>query len=196
MAFEILDQLSVGIVLIDRCARVVFANGAARSMTTDDGPFRLNRRLIGAISAPSLDGFIRSAVDRRSGGAISLSAPDGRPLMVIVSPMRSRSAELGSSEGNGTHSVAAMVTLCDPDLPTRVPPVWLMDAYGMTLAEARVAFAASSGVKISDMARLLEVSPNTVKTHLRRVYEKTGVRRQAELARLMAMIGLTRDVAG
>jgi hypothetical protein len=40
-----------------------------------------------------------------------------------------------------------------------------------------------------------------VRTHLRRVYEKTGTSRQAELARLMATIGLARsetldDLAG
>jgi len=38
----------------------------------------------------------------------------------------------------------------------------------------------------------LNVSPNTVKTHLRKVFAKTGVGRQAELARLIASLDLLR----
>lgn len=67
-----------------------------------------------------------------------------------------------------------------------------MEAYGLTLTEARVALAVASGITISATARRLKVSVNTVKTHLRRVYEKTGTSRQAELSRLIATISLTR----
>jgi DNA-binding CsgD family transcriptional regulator len=55
-----------------------------------------------------------------------------------------------------------------------------------------VALAVSSGTTISDTARRLRISPNTVKTHLRRVFGKTGTSRQAELSRLMATISLAR----
>jgi DNA-binding CsgD family transcriptional regulator len=71
-----------------------------------------------------------------------------------------------------------------------IPLVCIMDAYGLTLAEARVALAASSGLTIPETAQRLSVSPNTVKTHLRKVFAKTGMSRQTELARLMASIGL------
>ena len=83
-----------------------------------------------------------------------------------------------------------MVMLCDPDRPSQVPAAWMMDAYGLTSAEVRVAVAASCGTTIADTARRLAISPNTVKTHRRRVFEKTGTTRQAELSRLMATISL------
>jgi DNA-binding CsgD family transcriptional regulator len=60
------------------------------------------------------------------------------------------------------------------------------------LAEVRVALAVASGAAISDTARQLKISPNTVKTHLRHIYEKTGTKRQADLCRLMATISLAR----
>jgi DNA-binding CsgD family transcriptional regulator len=37
-----------------------------------------------------------------------------------------------------------------------------------------------------EVAAGLGLSPNTIKTHLRRVFKKTGTHRQAELARLVA----------
>jgi len=63
-------------------------------------------------------------------------------------------------------------------------------AYGLTARETQVAVAIASGATIPDMVRRLEISVNTVKTHLRRVYEKTGTNRQADLSRLMATISL------
>nr|WP_283815780.1 helix-turn-helix transcriptional regulator [Bradyrhizobium lablabi] len=67
-----------------------------------------------------------------------------------------------------------------------------MDAFGLTQAEARVALASSSGKTMFETAQLLGLSPNTIKTHLRRVFAKTATGRQAELARLMASIGTMR----
>ena len=55
--------------------------------------------------------------------------------------------------------------------------------YGLTPAEARVALAASSGHTVGETAKLLNLFPNTIETHLRRVFAKTATARQAELAR-------------
>src|SRR5262249_3958379 len=85
-------------------------------------------------------------------------------------------------------AAAAMLLICNPDRPAQVPTAWMTDAYGLTPAEVRVALAVSSGATIRNVARQLKISVNTVKTHLRRVYEKTGTNRQAELSRLMATI--------
>ncbi|RZI39388.1 hypothetical protein EGT07_29235, partial [Herbaspirillum sp. HC18] len=40
-----------------------------------------------------------------------------------------------------------------------------------------------------ETAQSLNLSPNTIKTHLRRVFAKTATARQAELAGLIAAIG-------
>jgi len=89
--------------------------------------------------------------------------------------------------------VVAMVFVSDPARPLEMAAAWVMDAYGLTLAEARVALAASSGASIPKTAIRLNISPNTVKTHLRGVFAKTGANRQAELARMIASIGLIND---
>ena len=38
---------------------------------------------------------------------------------------------------------------------------------------------------VAEVAAALKLSPATVRTHLRHVFEKTGVRRQADLVKLM-----------
>jgi DNA-binding CsgD family transcriptional regulator len=86
-----------------------------------------------------------------------------------------------------------MVFIFDPANKNGIPVAWIMDAYGLTLAEAKVAVAASTNTTIAETANSLNLSPNTVKTHLRRVFAKTGINRQIELARLLTSMGLVRD---
>jgi DNA-binding CsgD family transcriptional regulator len=85
---------------------------------------------------------------------------------------------------------AVLLFIVDPANSAGIPLSWMMDGYGLTRAEAKVALAASSGLTIPETASRLGVSQNTIKTHLRRVFAKTGISRQSELARLTAAIGI------
>ena len=58
-------------------------------------------------------------------------------------------------------------------------------ARTLTDAERRVASAAALGISNAAVAQALGISLNTVKTHLRHVYHKLGVRRQSELVLLL-----------
>ena len=60
----------------------------------------------------------------------------------------------------------------------------------LTAAERRVTQAAASGLSTAEIAGELDISRNTVKTHLRRVYYKLDVKRQSELIILMNRVGL------
>jgi DNA-binding CsgD family transcriptional regulator len=189
MFLDVLDQLSVGIVLVDRNARVIFANAAAKSLSAENGQLRLDGSVTTTSSTRHLGELIRSVLGSTAVRTMSLPpSHSGRPLTVLVSSVRGEG--LNRSDVSSLRNTAALVVLCDPDRPAQIPPGWVMDAYGLTMAEARVALAMSMGTTTSGTARRLRLSPNTVKTHLRRVYEKTGTHRQAELSRLMATFGL------
>ena len=56
--------------------------------------------------------------------------------------------------------------------------------YGLTPAEARVLTSLLSGRTLAETATDLGIAANTVKTHLDRIFSKTGVSRQADLMRL------------
>jgi DNA-binding CsgD family transcriptional regulator len=59
-------------------------------------------------------------------------------------------------------------------------------AYGLTPAEARLLAALSEGERVADYADRAGIALSTAKTHLRALFEKTGVNRQADLMRLVA----------
>jgi DNA-binding CsgD family transcriptional regulator len=190
VALSIFDQLSVGVVLLDRSAKVVFANAAARALSEDGCSLHINSRVTSLSSeqASRLGNLIRSVLDGSSARTMSLPTGRGRPLMILASPVGGGDF----SDIPNQRAAAAMLLICDPDRPAQIPAAWMMDAYGLTLAEVRAALSVASGTTISHTARRLKISVNTVKTHLRRAYEKTGTRRQADLSRMIATIGLLR----
>ncbi len=115
---------------------------------------------------------------------------DGQLLTILVSSVRGR--DIGRFGDFGMRDAAVLLFIVDPVNRAGIPMSWIMDGYGLTQAEAKVALAASSGLSIPETASRLGLSPNTIKTHLRRIFAKTGTNRQTELARLMASIALLR----
>lgn len=71
-------------------------------------------------------------------------------------------------------------------LDTPSPPEAIAKAYKLTPTELRVLLAIVEVGGVPEVAEALGVSPETVKTHLGRLYEKSGVRRQADLVKLVA----------
>ena len=112
---------------------------------------------------------------------------DGRLLTLVVSSIRGK--DIGRLSDAGYKDAAVLLFVIDPANRRSIPLSQIMDAYGLTRAEARVALAASSGNTVIETAQLLKLSPNTIKTHLRRVFAKTATARQAELAGLIASVG-------
>jgi len=190
--YHVLDHLTVGVVLLDRRAQVVYANAAARRLDSASGAFCLRHARIEANAprqAQQLGKLIHAALHGMVGGAMSLPRPgDDRPLTVLVSSVRGRDIERFTNIG--LPDAAALLFFIDPADNARPPVAWLMNAYDLTAAEAKVALVTSSGMSVPQTADHLGLSTNTIKTHLRRVFAKTGASRQADLARLMASIGL------
>ena len=63
--------------------------------------------------------------------------------------------------------------------------VWFQKRYGLTPTEARIALFIAEGGSVAAFAERAGISPGTVRTHLKAIFEKTGVSRQASLAALL-----------
>jgi len=191
-AFDVLDRLSAGIILLDRRARIVYVNATARSLASNGGALRLHNATAATCSPPHsqrLARLISAALQGAPMGSMSVPRPgDGHLLTILVSSVRGqdidRFAEISMRDA------AVMLFIVDPANRAGIPVSWLMDAYGLTQAEAKVALAVSSGLGVPETASRLGLSPNTIKTHLRSVFYKSGTSRQTDLARLIASIGL------
>lgn len=182
-----LDALGHGIVLVDPRLRLVWANRAAdRILAVNDG-LSLSRGTVHGAS-PAITHALASLVNRvasrrRGRWAIRADRPSlAEPYVVFAAPLGT--AEHWPAAGGA----AAVLVITDPAARPGTSEALLSAIYELTPAEARVALTTAAGHGLGEAARILHLSQNTVHTHLQRVFRKLGVRRQAELSRLVARL--------
>jgi len=64
-------------------------------------------------------------------------------------------------------------------------PVLLSKLFGLAPSEAMLAIRLSEGATLRETARQLGITENSARTYSKRVFLKTGVRRQADLVRVI-----------
>jgi DNA-binding CsgD family transcriptional regulator len=188
---EILDHLDDGVILLDAQARPLFVNKAAEPLFAPGRPFRIGGGRILALRASDtvrLHRLVAScsseAIANEAGGQIFLHGLNhGAPLTAVVIPMRINVCWLLPFQ-----PVAMLFVKSSP--PRSLPhPEELRSRYGLTPAEAALAVEICAGTGLQAAANRRGVSLATARTHLARVFQKTGVGRQAELVRLIMQAG-------
>ncbi|TWS96631.1 helix-turn-helix transcriptional regulator, partial [Reyranella sp. CPCC 100927] len=121
-------------------------------------------------------------------GALQLEGAGPRdPAIAVVAPLRGRALQAVREEGMPQ---AGAVVFVSPRRAADMAPTVLAQLYGFSPAESRVALRIARGEPIPAVAAALGLSINTVKTHTRQIFDKTGVRRQAEFCGALAPLQL------
>jgi DNA-binding CsgD family transcriptional regulator len=81
--------------------------------------------------------------------------------------------------------IAAVAFVIDPLRRERPAEEVLRALYGLTPAECRVALLLGDGHAPRKIANMVGVTDNTVRSQIKSVFSKTGVKRQGELIRLL-----------
>lgn len=112
--------------------------------------------------------------------SIPLAATDQQPPMIVhVIPIRRAAQDLFAQ--------AAAIVVITPVVAADVPQADVLQGlFDLTPAEALVAREIGSGHSIEVAADILDRSRETVRSQLKNVLAKTGVRRQAELVALLS----------
>jgi DNA-binding CsgD family transcriptional regulator len=143
----------------------------------------LRRLVAAAVAGPGQ--AAGQAVDGAEHLCLSRPPPSRPPLIVAVLPL----GAAGASSMGLPPEAAALLLVTDPAKRPDPPPLSLLrEAFGLTRAEAEVAARAGQGEEVARIAEALGITPGTTRLHLHRVFEKTGVHRQAELALVLARL--------
>lgn len=184
---DVLDGLSTAICLLDADGRVVHANAACRQLFIDANLLAMvgdrivarntqADKIFRSLLEINLDGQAHSTGRRR----IELvTSADGQHYLIHALPLR--------RERSLPRDVAATVLLVQKAamVPSLVPGAIAL-AFRLTPSELRVLMAIVEIGGVPDIAAKLGIAETTVKTHLGRLFEKTGAGRQADLVKIAA----------
>jgi DNA-binding CsgD family transcriptional regulator len=186
---DTLDGLHAGAFLVDADGRLVHANTSANDMLNDGNVLHANGRLVAfdAKGDQELHDIFAAARDGDAalggkGVAVQLTARNGDRFVTHVLPLTTGARR---KAGVPYSAVAAVfVQRAGNDTPPSLDA--LAERYQLTPSELRVLIAIIDIGGVPEVAATLHLSQATVRTHLRHVFEKTGVRRQADLVKLIA----------
>ena len=185
---ETIDGLAAGVFLVDRDARIIHANPSGSAML-DDG--EVVKRIAGRLGV--IDGnahrdiaeaiAVAGDAEAKLGGlgtGIALSGPTGERYVAHVLPLAS-----GVRRSAAQYPAAiAAVFVRRPALDLTMPVASAARRYRLTPTEARVLRAVVEHGGIAPIAATLGITEATVKTHVQRLFEKTGTNRQVDLVKL------------
>jgi DNA-binding CsgD family transcriptional regulator len=130
--------------------------------------------------------LVARGIDAEWTGTVRVSRRSGRSaLVVLVTPLPAPFHPFAAALPRET---SILVQVLGGPAPSEAHAAAFGKLYGLTEAETRVAALIGSGHSTPQAAALLGLSAATVRTHLSHCFDKTGVRSQVELARLIALM--------
>jgi DNA-binding CsgD family transcriptional regulator len=184
------DGLGAGMFFVDARARIVHANASGHAMLAQGSLLRVvdGRLVPNDASAEQALSDVYARAERGDaavgvkGIAVPLLTLDGERHVAHVLPLTS-----GARRRAGTHyAAAAAMFVQKAALDTPSPQEVIGKIYKLTPTELRVLLAIVQVGGPAEVGETLGIAESTVKTHLHRVFAKTGAKRQVDLVKLVA----------
>jgi DNA-binding CsgD family transcriptional regulator len=186
---QILDQINTGVILIDEMGAYRCANIVAEEMLRMRNGLTLQPNALVARdhkTTKALERLIAETAAGGVGGTVPVPRETQDPLLILVYPLRGTIRDALTVPGRARQTVVLFIK--DPARGFSGPDSVLGPLFQLTPAEVRVALALGRSESVEAAAAILGRSINTVKTHIKRVYEKMGVGSHAELVQKIAKL--------
>ena len=181
-----LNLLPLGIFVVDQDAKVEFLNDRAAKLVAQRDGLLLNANGVVRAAGANLTNALHQAIAKActSGNvgaddlALSLSrTSEKRDLSVFIASSRS---------GDPAHQAQhAMIFVTDPEQPVEPSEKVLREMFDLTHAEARLVRALMQESELKDAAEAANITLQTARSYLKRIFEKTGTNSQAQLVKLV-----------
>jgi DNA-binding NarL/FixJ family response regulator len=181
---QALDVIAPAVMMVDRSAKLIHANkSAAKHLEKGNGFLLDNASIIrGARLADSnkLHDCIQNMFD--TGGlekrVLKLSSLDGETDFHAVL------VHLPNGDAVAKH---IMIVLHQGDNENYdFTHDMMKELFGLTPSESRLVIALSAGEKLDEAAVSAGLTISSARTYMKRIFEKTGVNRQADLVKMIA----------
>ena len=184
---ELLDATGLGVLQLDARGQIVVANDRARNLLRmSDGLFDEKGFLF--ARAPRDNDDLQALLNRAlppfgaqaAGGSMILNRPSGLPPLALhVNPVSRQETDFQ------VWPVAALVLLVDSASGADIDPAVAAAALNLTGMESRVAVLLTQGMSVREIAAATGRKESTIRSHVKHMFAKHGISRQADLVRLV-----------
>jgi DNA-binding CsgD family transcriptional regulator len=183
-----LELIRHGLIILAGERQVITLNSAAeRIFRAEDGLYMRSGRITATSTRAEheLHCAINNALASepstvRTGQSLTCARPSGkRPYVIHVLPSHRQDAD------DPLRQPTVWVLIIDPEEGPEPPAALLRRLYRLTKAENDIALRMMRGADPKQISDELSVSVTTVRTHLKRIFDKTDTHRQAQLVQLL-----------
>jgi DNA-binding CsgD family transcriptional regulator len=181
----LLQQRGDPVIEFDASGQVLRTHGAGESAYD---LYRTHHRRVVAhdrARQPALDRAIAQAVAApRQPALVPLSDARGETRFLQILPVVGRARDVFLAAA----AIAVVIDGKARSVRSPVERAMLRDTFALTDREADVAILLREGLSPAEMARELQIQIGTLRDHVKKLFDKSGTRRQAELVALLARI--------
>ncbi len=186
---RLIEREHLGVILLDRHANILQANDSAIAiLSRGDGLLDAGRKL--AVAHRDEDAVLQRRIASAIAVGLGLSTANGDDMMLslpssdrflylLIMPIPMSQADFGAKRA------VAAVLVQDPHRPADLPKEVVSRVYGLTAAEARLAASFAETASLKDSAEALGITEGTARQYLKRIFQKTDTKSQAELMKLL-----------
>jgi DNA-binding CsgD family transcriptional regulator len=175
-----LESVSFGVVLLDAVGHILEANAVAQGLLQPE--HGLGRNADGTLwlrepAGGRLNRWIGAGMPPPSAkeGLLHVPRADACPISVLVTPLPGAATSWLGGDPRW------VLLLFDPDRRIHACTELIAKDLGISAGEAKIAALLVGGYDIKTLAHRLNISIHTVRTHVKAIFAKTGIRSQAEL---------------
>ncbi len=192
---SVMDTLPLGVVFLSAGGAAIYWNRVAEEIFRANDGLSLREASLSAQDALA-DAELRRAIDfalaprRTVPGPAAVSVPRTtacREYQVVAAPLRASRFQLFV----GAAMPLAVALITDPERRRPTCSELLSQIYKLTPKEAMLGTKIAEGESIRQAAEELSITYETARTHLSRIFSKTGTSRQAELVMLINQLPAT-----
>jgi len=191
----VLDRLHVGICLLSGYGEVVLVNEEARRIADLNDGFSIDKGGVPKAGVNRERGYLPQAIDgalrtaKGTGAFIPLPfavqrRSGGDPFLIEVMPLRDGNCKLDAGFSG------ALLLIIDPMKTDVISTEGMAKIYQLTGAESEICRMLAIGMETDDVADARNISRETVRTHVKRILDKTGTKNRVQLVRLAHKVNL------
>jgi DNA-binding CsgD family transcriptional regulator/PAS domain-containing protein len=183
-----LDGLAAAVYLVTRERKLVYMNAAAERQIGSGNALRIRgERLFlsdpeaGAAFAKSVDDMVETEAAVHGGHSLAIRDANGAGYLATLLPL-----DHGRRQRIMAPFAASAAIFVQDSVPAAaLPGEAFAKLYGLTGGELRVLLTVAQGLGAKEAADMLGIGEPTVRTHLQRIFSKTGTSKQAQLLQLL-----------